>query len=305
MKKNKNMVIIIILLLISLALLLFLGYRYIKQEEKMVSSYDDFTRASLALSLTYEKSLDYLMSYIRLVESSLPGEKTEKNDLIYDFAKYDFIPSLSLLSDEIEDSDILYEAFNDFSKIISYFNNTSYRLRENMLVRQGKYYYTEKNGVYKYIIKKKVITKKGFNDCYKDYLDTLGYKDMEDSIAQKIQKDSKLINVYNLLKTKNANFLRENQEIIIRAVSEDLKDFTDFILTNYILADPDVQVSGPELIKPFDTEEITLIYNFTYLDRIYNSASKYYKNAYQLDINYVWEQVQEQGYPKIYMEKSC
>ncbi len=301
MKKNKNMVIIIILLIISLALLLFLGYRYIKQEDKMIASYDDFIRSSLALSLSYEKSLDFLMSDIRHVESSLPGEKTGKNDLIYDFAKYDFIPSLSLLSSETEDSDLLYEAFTNFSKVMTYFNNITHGLRENMLVRQGKYYYTEDKGVYKYIIKKKVITKKGFNDCYKDYLATLGYKDMEDNIAQKIQKNSKLINVYNLLKTKNTNFLQENREIIIKAVAEDLNDFTDFILSNYILADKEIQTSGPELIKTFDTEEVTLIYNFTYLDRIYDSTSKYYKNSYQLDIDYVWEQIESQGYPKLYM----
>lgn len=300
MKRNNTVVIIIILMIISLGLFSFFGYQYICQEREMVADYDDFSRASMTESLSYDKRLDTLMSHIRLVQSSLPGEKMQRMDLIYDFAKYDYIPSLNLIKYQ-NNNDKLYEAFNNFSSILLYFNNINYRLREKMLQRQGKEYYSKHNEIYTYIVKKKVITKKGFNDCYEDYLTTSGFKNMEYSISKKMKTNKSFNEIYNQLKFKNEKFLQNNALEITEAVAKDLNDFTKFILNNYILADPEVQTNGPELIKSLDTEEITLIYNFTYLDKIYNSASKYYRNAYQLDINYVWEQIEAQGYPKIYM----
>lgn len=272
---------------------------YLSRKEK-VADYDDFSRASMTESLSYDKRLNTLISRIRLVQSSLPGEKMQKMDLIYDFAKYDFIPSLTLIKSQ-NNNDNLYEAFNNFSNILLYFNNINYRLSENILQRQGKKYYSKHEEIYTYIIKKKVISKKVFNDCYNDYLKTSNFKNMEYSIAKKTKTSKTFNEVYNLLKNQDEKFLQNNVLEITNAVAKDLNDFTKFILNNYILADPEVQTNGPELIKALDTEEITLIYNFTYLDKIYNSASKYYRHVYQLDINYVWEQIEAQGYPKIYM----
>lgn len=293
----------IILILLFLILSIIFVEEYVNNEIEQYKGYNDFTRGDIVMTLSYNK--DPLLQYhaIRYVQSFNTDNKVSKGDLIYDFASYEFIPILNYLNKKSENVTLI----NSFSKIMNFmldFNSATIGLAENILVEQsnGKYYVYEK-GIYTYKVKKDVISKEMFEKMYSEYLASENCINVDENIAYRLFKNKNINSLYSYSEIKdNINynyekFYESNEDLIVIEIANDLEKFANFLYKEYLFIDSN---DKRYLKKNIDTSILELSFNFTEGDRIYNAASKYYTHNYKLDINDVWEQLAEKGYPKIY-----
>lgn len=306
MKKEnkKNIAIIIILFTI---LLVFFVINYINKELEEYKSYADFTMASDVMLLSFNKNFDLQYPLIRKIQSSTDEKKETEGSLIYDFAQYDMLPIFNyLVSDECNHN--LITSFTKFTDFLTNFNSAIYNRRENILDRlDGDNYYKFENDVYIYKVKKKVIKKEFFEKVYNEYLKSIDENNTKSNFINKLYKNKDISDFYSYSELKDNIdnnydiFYIKNKETVLNVIAEDLESFCKY------LNDKVLYISGSSMPtlkieeKNIETEVIEIYYNFTKLDRIYSSASKYYKYSYQLNIQYVWNQLKELGYPKLYL----
>lgn len=292
--------------LISVILIIFLFYlsSYYKKEKNEYISYNDFTRADIVMTLTYNKNFQFYTT--RYVQSMNIDKKVSKGDLIYDFAQYKFIPILNYLNSSTENEDLI-ENFSKFLSFLSDYNFLTIGLRENILVRQsnGKYYTIEED-IYRYYVKMNVIGKEGLNTAYNEYLKNKGYKSVDENFIEKLYRLDVIKKEYSyneLIKEISENyddFYNRNDDEILKVITLDLKEFNQYLYTYYIYLGEDQGNTTIKLLKEIRTEPIELTFDFKVYDRIYSSIDKHYSHTYILDINDVWEQLEKKGYPKIY-----
>ena len=177
---------------------------------------------------------------------------------------------------------------------------------ENIFVRQSNgYYYTYDNEIYTYYVKMNVLGKKGLNSVYEEYLDSKNYKSVEENFLKNLYSLKVIKNEYgydemkNLISNNYEEFYSRNKKEILEVISSDLESFNKFLYTNYIKIDENSN-DAVILLKEIETEPLELTFDFKVFDRVYSSISKYYSHNYILDINDVWEQLDEKGYPKLY-----
>ena len=306
MKKEnkKNIAIIIILFTI---LLVFFVLNYINKELEEYKSYADFTMASDVMLLSFNKNFDLQYPLIRKIQSSTDEKKETEGSLIYDFAQYDMLPIFNyLVSDEYNHN--LITSFTKFTDFLTKFNSAIYNRRENILDRlDGDNYYKFENDVYIYKVKKKVIKKEFFEKVYNEYLKSIDENNTKSNFINKLYKNKNISDFYSYSDLKDNidnnydKFYIKNKEAVLNVIADDLESFCKY------LNDKVLYISGSSMPtlkieeKNIETEVIEIYYNFTKLDRIYSSASKYYKYSYQLNIQYVWNQLKELGYPKLYL----
>lgn len=304
--KNENKKTIVIIIIFFVILASFFVINYINREFEEYKSYADFTMASDVMLLSFNKNFDLQYPLIRRIQSSNFEKKETEGSLIYDFAQYDMIPILNYLeSDECNQN--LITAFTDFTDFLANYNSAIYNRRENMLDKMdGDNYYKLENDTYTYKVKKKVIKKDFFKKIYKDYLKSIGEDSTKSNFINKLYENKDISDFYSYTELKDNidnnydKFYIKNKEQIINVIANDLESFCKYLNKEVIYVPGD---SAPSLKideKNIETEVIEIYYKFTKLDRIYSSASKYYKYSYQLDIQSVWDQVKELGYPKIY-----
>lgn len=303
MKWIKNNWIKIILVIMIIIIIKFYLISYYNQEKKEYLLYNDYTRADMVMTLTYNKNFQFYAT--RKVQSLNSDIKLTAGDLIYDFAQYEFLPILNYLNSPSE-NEKLKNSFTTFLTFLSDYYYATIGYSENILVRQsnGKYY-TLKNGVYIYNTKMNVIGKKGLNSVYNEYLISNGHKNIEQNFLENLYSVNTIKKeyTYNEMKDMISNnyneFYSRNEKEIIEVISSDLKRFNKYLYTHYIFIDADNN-DAVILLKEINTEPLELTFKFKTYDRIYSSISKYYTHTYTLDINDVWEQLKEKGYPKIY-----
>lgn len=307
MKKiNRNKLFVIVLIVGFSLIGLFFLYDYIKKEKDNYKLYNDFTRANQVMTLSFNKNFLLQFDTIRSIQSSNFDIKISPGGLIYDFANYKIVPILNFMNRKVED-EYLKEAFLIFSEFIANFNTAKMGDRENILVKQsnGDYFKKEDN-IYKYVVKKEVISKNEFNKLYDNYLQSIGISDTINNFVKNLIEVDSINSKYNynqLLKIINNNYVEfySNYESeIISIIAKDLIEFCNYLNEDYLEIDQSGEVP-PKIIKNIDTETIILNYNFTLLDRVFVPYSKYYLYSYQLDLENVWLQLELLGYPKLYM----
>lgn len=302
MKKNKYLKIFIIIII--LMILGYYLYTFIKQENNLYELYNDYTRADTVMTLTYNKNFQFYTT--RNIQMYNFDKKLSEGDLIYDFANYDFIPIFHYLYSSV-DNDSLISEFNTFLTFLSDFNYLTIGSRENILVKQknGKYYIYD-NGVYKYYVKVNVIGKDTLNNIYKEYLTYNKYRTVEENFISNlltidlIKKEYSYQDIINEINNNYDNFYKRNKSEVVNVIIKDLNKFNKYLYDNYININNINGNTTIELLKNIDTEPLELTFNFRKFDKIYSSVDKHYSYIYKLDINDVWEQLAEKGYPKIY-----
>lgn len=297
----------IILIFLFLPLLAYFVKDYIKNEIKQYELYNDFTRANIVMTLSFNKDHVLQFDAIRYVQLFNDDKKLSKGDLIYDFSNYSILPILDYQK-KVSENEELILSFSDFLDFLADYNMATINDRENILVRQenGKYYnYDKKTEIYTYYIKKNIIDKNTFNKIYVEYLKTKKYNDIQSYFINEIYCNDIIKNKYtyrelkNIIINKYDEFYKKNEDIIVNIIAQDIKSFSEYLYNNYIFIDEN-NGGNIYLKQEISTSNLELSFKFKKGDRIYNSASKYYTNIYELDINDVWNQLSEKGYPKLY-----
>lgn len=300
-EKSTSIILITLFIIVS-------GYfvlEYIKIEHNEYKKYNDLTRADIVMSLSYNKDKVNQFYAIRQVQSMNSDDKLSKGDIVYDFSKYNLVPVLNYLEKKSEDV-LLIESFERVMDFLADYNSATIFMAEKIFVEQknGEFYIL-KNDIYTYKIEKDVISREGFNKIYYEYLEKLGEKDIIEHFIKILNENNILKSIYSYndirmnVKTNYKNFYINNENEIIKVISEDLNNFVDFLYTDYIFIDKENN-DKRILLKPIPTEKMSLNFNFKKGDRIYLSSTKYFSHMFILDINDVWQQLAEKGYPKIY-----
>lgn len=304
-KKTLNDKLYIVLVILFVLLSSVFIREYINKEKKEYDGYNDFSRADIVMTLSYNKDAVLQFHAIRYVQLFSDCKKTSKGDLVYDFATYDFIPILNYLN-ESNESEKLVTSFSGIMQFLVDYNSATIAAAEDMLVEQpnGRYFKYE-NKKYIYETKKEVISKKAFIKMYKEYLETINYNDTEENFINKLLKNKDISSKYTYKEIEKSiqsnynKFYKENEQVIISVISSDLDDFVKFLYTDYMFID-ELNNDKRYLLKDVETDTLEVSFKFTKGDRIHNSASKYYTHNYVLDIYDVWEQLREKGYPMLY-----
>ena len=304
-KKFKNNISYIILIILFVLLLLFFIKEYIDNEKQQYTNFNDMTRGDIVMGLSYNKDNVVYYDYLRYVQMFTNDKKISKGDLIYDFATYKFVPILNYLNKKNENEELV----NSFSEIMEFlvdFNSATIGFAEDIFVVQpdGKYY-TYEDGIYTYNISKGVVSKNAFIKMYNEYLETINCKNVEKNFINQLLKIDKINSKYTysqlteIISTNYNKFYKDNENEIIKVISNDLSMFAKFLYTDYIFIDRDNN-DKRYLLKDVETDLLEISFDFTEGDRIYEQTSKYFTHNYILDINDVWEQLKEKGYPKLY-----
>lgn len=303
-KKNKKIIVILILLFVSFGS--FFLRKYVSSELKEYNLYNDYTRANQVMLLSFNKNFYHQYPLIRYIQSSTENEKVTEGSLIYDFAKHDMIPILNYLNSEIVNLELI-NSFSLFFDFLANYNAATHETREDILVRLSeKDYYIYNKNVYTYKVEKEVIKKEFFHEIYDKYLKSNNEKNVQNNLINKLYRKSEIKESYSYdklvrnIKNNYNEFYKKNENIILLIIAEDLREFSNY-LSDYVLIINDDELPTVKLdIKDIKTEKIEISYNFIELDRIYSSISKYYTHSYQLDIENVWQQMIDLGYPKLY-----
>lgn len=300
MKKTNSR--ITLTLFIALGIILtIIGMSIYQNEKTKYEERNDFTRASIIMTLSYNKELSLFYSTLRINQSLTDKEKDSKEELIYDFAKSDMIPILNYVKKETKNEN-LEEVFEQLGLLISDYNFITIGERENIFVKQanGKYY-TEDGDLYTYYTKKNVITRKGFQNLYNDYLNYLKINNVVDNLVEKIYNnvEKKLTKneIKNSIINNDISFYNNNEDIIIKSISEDLINFCKFVSNNYFYENDNIV---NKLKKEIDSEEIEITFKMKKNKRVYSKISKYENYNYILDTENLFKQIEKLNYPKIY-----
>lgn len=235
-KKIINNILYIILTILFVLLAFFFLKEYIDNERKQYEAYSDFSRGDIVMTLSYNKASEIYYHAIRYVQQFTNEKKISKGDLVYDFASYDFIPILNYLNKKTENERLI----NSFSGIMNFlldYNSATIGLAEDVLVEQenGKYY-IYKNNIYIYETKKEVISKMAFQKIYKEYLEKNNCLSVEENLVKRLFANKEINSNYTYNEIEKniisnySNFYKNNEEIIVSAISDDLEKFVDFYI---------------------------------------------------------------------------
>lgn len=300
-KKNVKYIVFLSILIVFISLMFLI--KYVLKEVKIYNEYDDFVRASDVIMLSYNKDLSVFTSVIRRHEASILDCVTTQGDIIYDFSKYGIIPSLSYLNKVSEDENLIKEFYN-FSLFISSYNSIINDSKEDILVKDNNKTFKKIDDKYIYKTRKNVITKRQFNDLYNEYLKKENKSSVLNNFLYGLLENKYIKNTYKYNELKDIiindydKFYLDNEDIIINVITNDLKEFLNY-LNNDVINFKDME-SNLELKKELDSEVIEIDYKFTKLKRIYNSASKYYRYSYKLDVESLFNEIHLLGYPIFY-----
>ncbi len=299
--KNKIFKYIVIILIIIVSI--YTGINFYNKEKAQYELYEEFSMASEIMALSYNKDVDIFYSVLRLAETKNTETKDTIISLLLDLKEYDFIPSLNYLI-ELNDSDS-YDGIITLLLFLKRYNSATINKREDIFNKEDtdlghNYKYTD--GVFKFKVTKKVLNKEFYNDNYEKYLKKEGYSNFLDKLSKLLSK--KLNKSYNNIKFSIKNnydeFYSENKDIINDIVLSDFNDFSNYLYDTYICKEEGFLAYLKVKIDDKYIDEISINYNYTKGERIYTNVIRYYKYSYNLDVNYLWEQMDELNYPRIY-----
>lgn len=303
--KKKNRLLIVFLAIMCVSILYFYFNEYQQREKGFYDLYNDFTMADTVDWLSYQKELDDQMHGIKNVQSRQKGIKTTENDLIYDFATYEFVPILNYLESKEFDQKFI-DNFANFWEFVAHHLKASLDNNwENIFIRHenGKYFVYD-DGIYTYTIEKVVIGREEFNKLYDDYLKTINMSNVQEHFINKLLEEKPIKMAYTSASLKEElennydEFYENYMAIILKIIGSDLEQFGSYLKNRIILYDANGWVKGLKEVIP--TETIRLDFKFKKFERVY-SAVKYYNYIYDLDLKDVWKQTAALNYPKLYM----
>ena len=303
--KKKNRLLIVFLAIMCVSILYFYFNAYQQREKGFYDLYNDFTMADTVDWLSYQKELDNQMYGIKNVQSRQKGIKTTENDLIYDFATYEFVPILNYLESKEFDQKFI-DNFANFWEFVAHHLKASLDNNwENIFIRHenGKYFVYD-DGIYTYTIEKVVIGREEFNKLYDDYLKTINMSNVQEHFINKLLEEKPIKMAYTSASLKEElennydEFYENYMAIILKIIGSDLEQFGSYLKNRIILYDANGWVKGLKEVIP--TETIRLDFKFKKFERVY-SAVKYYNYIYDLDLKDVWKQTAALNYPKLYM----
>lgn len=303
--KKKNRLLVVFLAIMCVSILYFYFNEYQQREQGFYDLYNDFTMADTVDWLSYRKELDNQMYGIKNVQSRQKGTKTTENDLISDFATYEFVPILNYLGSKEFDQKFI-DNFANFWEFIAHHLEASLDNNwENIFIRQdnGKYFVYD-DGIYTYTIEKVVIGREEFNKLYADYLKTINMSNVQEHFINKLLEEKPIKMAYTSASLKEElennydEFYENYMAIILKIIGSDLEQFGSYLKNRIILYDANGWVKGLKEVIP--TETIRLDFKFKKFERVY-SAVKYYNYIYDLDLKDVWKQTAALNYPKLYM----
>lgn len=315
MSQKKVKVLIAIFVSISfIMLVIFFISKVISEEKSKYALYSDFSRASIIMQFHSVKGFNDTYMLIRYQQRYNMKKPITKGELLKDFSNYKMIPILNYMNSFPEDEQ-LFNSFNQIMKFVEVYNMTSVDLTEDIFVTQddGKYF-KYKDGKYVYTVKKNVITKDTFNNLYYEFINTKDVMSHFISLLLQNYNISKSYSWNDLIYQINNNYnnfyaLYKNEIIFI--IGNDLTNFSKYLF-NFVEKPDDKLYNLPsnnsnhqnnkyKISKDLGSEEITLKYYFSKVQRLYNEPTKYYKWLYKLDVESVWKQLADLNYPKIYM----
>lgn len=305
-KEKKNKIFIMFVVIIIIAIIIFVGLSSkIKSDREREMFLNDFGMGTNVILLDFDKTFSTQYTAIRDNQIYLKMPAETQGSLIYDFSKYDILPLLNYLYAKSENPKLI----NGFSKVMDFFSyNRSEHINvsnQEIFVKQpnGKYFYRD-GDKYVYHIKKTVITKKGYNELYKRFLNSVS-KTHESYFMDKLW-DSDLMkgtyknnyqNFRNDFMNHYDDMYKDLEEIIVPILGDSLKEFALFITSSYAIIE---EGKLPIVNLDVEEEEIELFYTYKYLQNIYNDISGISKK-YKLDLEDVWRQTHALSYPKLYM----
>lgn len=225
--KSKTIIILSLtfLFVIVIGLLVFIpSYRYNKEQKKL---YNDYVAVSNAVGLSYNKELDFYFQQI-IANEKYSKEKTglEKANIIFDYAKYNYIPVLDYLKLPSSNSGLL-AAFSSYSGFINDSIHYNHPLAYDCVVDQN-----DDNSLYAkkiddetvlVVFGKNMITKASLHDNFESFLHLNDYSQNDDYFY------------YELLKTeefydKVVSDLLAEEDVLPSEI--DTKKLVDHIITN-------------------------------------------------------------------------
>ena len=311
LKRVKIITFTIIVILLLIIVVFFLN-KYLQSEMETYQLYDDFSRANIVEHLNLIKDFNSQYSEIRYQQRYKRDEPVTTGQLIYDFAQYEIVPILNYLATP-EDNEDLNNAFSYILDFTGIYTVTQTDLAEDIFVKQsnGKYF-VKKGEDYVYTVKKKIITKNQFNKLYYEYAKNSNILNYFINLLMQNEQIKRSFNA-NELKwqlTSNYNdFYKNYKNIILDVICNDLENFSSYLESLVIKPCEGMVLTGEllntmdcsyKISKELDAEEITLNYTLRRVQKLYNQPTKYYKWLYVLDLDSVWNQLSELGYPKLY-----
>lgn len=307
MKKRKFKILTICLLIIVLTFIiiwqLFNYLSYVKSQKYL---YNEYNRTSIVLSLTYYKNLNSFTNSVLYQQRYTNEERITKEKLITDFANYEYIPILNYIKNDNELNSNMILAFSKIMDFIEFVNYYNYIPAESIMKNNSKGFYSENNII---TVNKKVITKECFN---KLFLEFINYEDLDTILLEKLYNIDKINKNYSLNTLKDmfnndyVNFYNKFSVNIKDIVSNILSEF-GYYLNSKCSIEPKEKNSEDDVGYKYvinlnlDYVNITLPYEFSVVQKIYNDNSKYSNELYSVNLEKIWNILKNNDMPIIYM----
>ena len=307
MKKRKFKIFTICLLIIVLTFIiiwqLFNYLSYVKSQKYL---YNEYNRTSIVLSLTYYKNLNSFTNSVLYQQRYTNEERITKEKLITDFANYEYIPILNYIKNDNELNSNMILAFSKIMDFIEFVNYYNYIPAESIMKNNSKGFYSENNII---TVNKKVITKECFN---KLFLEFINYKYLDTILLEKLYNIDKINKNYSLNTLKDmfnndyVNFYNKFSVNIKDIVSNILSEF-GYYLNSKCSIEPKEKNGEDDVGYKYvinlnlDYVNITLPYEFSVVQKIYNDNSKYSNELYSVNLEKIWDILKNNDMPIIYM----
>lgn len=297
MKTNKKTIFLIfsIILIVCLFLGIILN-DYIQKEKQEYENYKDYTMGSIILTFNALDNINDKYSEIRYQERYIKGKFTPIEDYVFNYINYDYIPIFKYIINKTNNEVFISSVSKMFEFGTIYIMNNLINGEDIFTEYNNKYYY-EKDGYYYYETKRRVMNKEDYNQLYLKY----NNKNIDEYFISLLSEDYEIANLYSkneLLEILNneekyIKFYSEYQDIIIDSVVNDLNKFNEYLFS---FVDEDRKIT-----IDIEGEEIKLVYRFEKLHKIYNEVTKYSNYLYRMDLEYTFNQLNEQHYPLLYI----
>ena len=198
---------------------------------------------------------------------------------------------------------LAFSKIMDFIEFVNYYN---YIPAESIMKNNFKGFYSENNII---TVNKKVITKECFN---KLFLEFINYKDLDTILLEKLYNIDKINKNYSLNTLKDmfnndyVNFYNKFSVNIKDIVSNILSEF-GYYLNSKCSIEPKEKNGEDDVGYKYvinlnlDYVNITLPYEFSVVQKIYNDNSKYSNELYSVNLEKIWNILKNNDMPIIYM----
>lgn len=309
--KNKTKTILIFTLAFLFILILCLiiiipNYKHSQEQKKL---YNDYVAVSNVVGISYNKNLDFYYDQI-IANEKYYSKKSglEKEDIIFNYAQYDYVPVLSYLKEPSSNSELL-SAFKSYSQFIntSITHKCSYvydcvvdandedSLYSKMIDHKtvevvfGKYMITKNSlqSTFQNFLKKRELTVDYF--YHELLINETFYERVKNDLIREEElmpyeiNDEKLVDFIKLYDDRYYETYKDNYIVSITNI---LRDFTGYLNS----LDP----------NDFEYEYLETTFIVRRNVKLKNMPSKYYTYNWSVDMNFVVDESEKSSLPIFY-----